>query len=334
MTEDTPKSIKVVRVDVTEFTLGGKVATVVADLPRFLLPQLKTHERLGAPIALALSAQSSRAVPVEEMLRLCTWTPRFDLGAGGMSHGAPVSSETQRELEREWNVQRAFAIKSVQHMTELCRRHEGGELCRGQVNRLLEPFMMTRVVMTGAITEQCWGNFFKLRCSKLFGGQANPQSEMANLADQISLALEMSDVVKSNVHIPLVDRGGRPTFDDAVLACVKAGRVSFRRMEKKSGIWRRFSSFIANNEWGPLEHVVICDVDPSDYGRPIVDFVPPDNDDCLRYRAYGRYESVDAYPLRAFYDPMMAFQASSWRNEAFSTIFVGHHSWMADGGQA
>lgn len=242
------------------------VATIRCDIPKCLVAQLRTHQRLVSPIA--LSCQSSRAVPVARMLeQVPFYMPRFVAGARGMVEGEALADTG--ELEAEWLMAMDNARDSVRQIL-----HLNSTVSKGQVNRLLEPFTLTRVVMTG--TRRMWTDFFDLRCSEA------AQSEMRMFAEAVRQAISdaAAKAPKKLLHVP---------FSNSIVEAVTiAAQTSYRADKACRDPERLFKQLAADRHWGPFEHVCFMLV-PGHF--------EPD------HRIQGRFVGEPVYPLRGFLDP-------------------------------
>ena len=155
-------------------TQGDRLTTMEIVLPRIILAEAKTHriisglgEQVEVTQSLGLNDEfnfsrnsaSSRAIPFNKMVKMVEENPFIPLAVQYDHKGMQGSSYFgEREYEAfvaSWLHQRDLAVRSAQQL------HGQGatkQLC----NRLLEPFMYHKVIVTA--TE--WENFFELRCPK------------------------------------------------------------------------------------------------------------------------------------------------------------------------
>lgn len=257
----------------TRLPNGVVVYTFVGDLPRSLLAQLRTHQRISQ-IPIALSAQSSRAVPIEAMLdTVPKFVPKFRKGGKGMKTAGLVSQEKQERLEFLWTELEGVVERYIENVFLVVEP----DLSKGQLNRLLEPFRMVRVAMTAPIT--IWEDFWSLRCSQ------DAQDEMQDFANLTKVTFESMTPVSMEVHIP---------FDAADIyeAVVFGARVSFRSDNKK-GIKARYDQLSKDRHWGPFEHVV---------------YPLEDNTQHYSHELCGRFVGHDCIPLRSY----MEVRGAEW----------------------
>lgn len=133
---------------------GHRITTLELVLPRSILAELNTHR------ALSKNSASSRAIPFKKMVEVVEKDPFIPIAWQSKHSGMQGTdyltgtSEVQL-LINKWLEARNLA---VQQATLLHNSNVTKQLC----NRLLEPFMWHKVLVTG--TGEGWENFFQLRC--------------------------------------------------------------------------------------------------------------------------------------------------------------------------
>jgi thymidylate synthase ThyX len=179
---------------------GIRITTVMVTMPRFVQAELNTHRMLSK------NAASSRAIPtarVIEQVRNDPFVPKvFTKNQKGMMANEPLSELDQAVARERWRRAAAEATHSAESLVQL-------GVAKQYASRLLEPFMWTKVLLTG--TE--WKNFFALRIHEA------AQPEMREVAESIKAAMDASTPVDRSPesgnlcwHIPFIDR-------DAMLEC-------------------------------------------------------------------------------------------------------------------
>ena len=135
---------------------GHRLTTLEVIMPRYILSEFNTHR------VLSKNSASSRAIPFEKMVKSVEDNP-FIPYAWQVDHKGMQGTEYLEnpylieEATRLWLKARDNAIISA----TLLNGSVGGEAITKQLcNRLLEPFMYHKVLVSG--TE--WENFFNLRC--------------------------------------------------------------------------------------------------------------------------------------------------------------------------
>lgn len=132
---------------------GRRITTFILEFPRMILAELNTHR------VFSKNSASSRAIPFNKMLKSVQEEPfipiAFQKHHSGMQ-GENYLVGTQKELAvNKWLLARDKAVETA---TSLYNEGVTKQLC----NRILEPFMMHKVLLTA--TE--YDNFFDLRCPK------------------------------------------------------------------------------------------------------------------------------------------------------------------------
>lgn len=125
--------------------------SVESVLPRIVLAELNTHR------VFSRNSASSRAIPFKRMLRAVLQTPFIPIGwqkehTGMQGTEYFTDKNLINELNEIWLTARSEALKHAMLLNE-----KGAT--KQLANRLLEPFMYHRVLVTA--TE--WDNFFELR---------------------------------------------------------------------------------------------------------------------------------------------------------------------------
>ncbi len=132
---------------------GDKLLTVLVTFPRYILAELNTHRMLSK------NSASSRAIPFKKMVESVqnnSFIPiAWQKEHKGMQGSEYLSEEESNECRLNWLGARDKAIRAAIDLTSIG--------CTKQLaNRLLEPFMMHTVLITGTV-EGGWDNFFDLR---------------------------------------------------------------------------------------------------------------------------------------------------------------------------
>ena len=133
---------------------GDRLTTFEVVFPRIVLAETNTHR------AFSRNSASSRAIPFNKMKKMVQDNPFIPLawqkGHRGMQGSEYISEQKQINLlVNEWLLARDSAVNQA---TELSNLDLTKQLC----NRLLEPFMWHKVIITSS--EDGLENFFKLRC--------------------------------------------------------------------------------------------------------------------------------------------------------------------------
>jgi len=129
---------------------GKRLTSLEIEFPRIILAELNTHRILSK------NSASSRAIPFQKMVDMVQTNPFIPIAwqkeHKGMQ-GSEYLVEDEGNITAEWLQSMIFAVERAKVMSGL-------EVTKQLANRLLEPFMMHKVLITG--TE--FSNFFDLRC--------------------------------------------------------------------------------------------------------------------------------------------------------------------------
>lgn len=140
---------------------GHRITSFLLTYPRFIHGEIMTHRMFSR------NSASSRAIPVENMLRMVEEDPFIPI-AWQKAHKGMQGTEyftedkTIHALQTDWLRARD---KAVEYATYLNEREVTKQLC----NRLLEPFMWHTVLVTATD----WENFFELRCPQYYFEPSN-----------------------------------------------------------------------------------------------------------------------------------------------------------------
>lgn len=143
-------------------SLADEVVSGQMWIHRFVLSELNTHR------SLAKNSASSRAIPIIKQLQMLAEDPAFPVvwprEKSGMQGGEPLDAAAEAEARDQWTALMNAAIKVAEDLRAL-------GLHKSLTNRLLEPWMWHKVVITGS----AWENFYRQRCDE----QAQPEIRVA-----------------------------------------------------------------------------------------------------------------------------------------------------------
>ena len=193
---------------------GVRLTTLELQYHRFVHSEMMTHRMFSR------NASSSRAIPVEKMLKQVQENPAMPIHWGKNQPGMQAREEIECpplaqdvwKYASELAVDRAYELKDLDTHKQI-------------VNRVLEPFQWIRVILTA--TE--WDNFFKLRLHK------DAQPEIQELARCMKKAMDESIPVELHPgewHLPYVDLADFDDSGDPILEAIKCSvsrcaRISF-----------------------------------------------------------------------------------------------------------
>jgi len=170
---------------------GEELITVEVELHRFILAELNTHR------VLSRNYSSSRAVPIEKMIEQVRNNPALPIHWGKNQRGMVAENEVDALGASFAHGVWEDAAQDAAHWAE---RLNGLGVHKQIVNRLLEPFIWTKGVITA--TKDGWESVFKLRCHK------DAQPEFQLLANKIKEAIENSTPTPleyGEYHLPYVE---------------------------------------------------------------------------------------------------------------------------------
>lgn len=180
---------------------GDRITTFLLTFPRIVLAEFNTHR------VFSRNSASSRAIPFKKMLELVQSDPfipyRFQKDHKGMQGFEYFEGEDEQVCIAEWLAARDAAVERAVSMS-------GRGITKQLCNRLLEPFMYHKVIVTSTDYE----NFFSLRAHK------DAEIHIAILADSM-----LKDYNKSNPnrlelgewHIPFGDKMNYDRLQELIL---------------------------------------------------------------------------------------------------------------------
>lgn len=226
---------------------GARLTTMEVTFPRIVLAEFNTHR------VFSRNSASSRAIPVEKMLKKVMDDPFIPVYWGknqkGMQADEELSPELQLSAEREWLKARDFAAEQAVELLDM-------GIHKQITNRLLEPWLWHTVIVTS--TE--WDNWRGLRSSK------EAQPEIRRASDMMMAALDASTpetVAEGDWHLPLVDdrfdlEVAGFTTEQIVKICVgRCCRVSYLTHDGKRDPQADIDlcdRLLSNGHMSPLEH--------------------------------------------------------------------------------
>lgn len=208
---------------------GNRLITLEIELHRFVLPEFNTHRSISR------NFQSSRAVPVTQMIEQVKNNPAMPVHWGKNEPGMVANEEcTNRVYKWNWDEDICGGYDSREEAWKNAAQiaaslafefHESG-YHKQIVNRLLEPFMWTKGVVTATFND--WQAFLKLRLHK------DAQPEIKALACEIAKALLASKPIEKESgewHLPYVE-----SLENSIEDCIKisascCGQVSYRKLD-------------------------------------------------------------------------------------------------------
>lgn len=226
-----------------------KIATFVITIPKFLQAQINSHR------ALSRNSGSSRAIPAKIIRKRVMEHPFIPVEFGhnqpGMRGGKEVSGIRLVLAKRIWLWARFIP----------CFFHYVGEklnIHKEVLNRLIEPWMFTQVVLTG--TE--WNNFIKLRSENA------AQPEIQIIAKEIAAHLknEKAQILKADQwHLPFVSSEELATYELEIthkISAARCARVSYKLYDGSTSNIKSdvalCDRLIKMGHWSPFEHIAMA----------------------------------------------------------------------------
>ena len=192
---------------------GVRLTTLELQYHRFVHSEMMTHRMFSR------NASSSRAIPVEKMLRQVKNYPAMPIHWGKNQPGMQAREECSELIrgctrEQQWESVAKWSVHKARLFSEAGYHKQ-------IVNRLTEPFQWIKVIVTA--TE--WDNFFKLRLHK------DAQPEIRVLAEHMKKAMDEStptELQPGEWHLPYVDCNEFDIKEEALKCSVaRCARVSY-----------------------------------------------------------------------------------------------------------
>jgi len=222
---------------------GHRLTTFEVTFPRIVLAEFNTHR------VFARNSASSRAIPVEKMLRRIVDDPFIPVYWGKNQKGMQAEQElTEQEQQIAASMWRQGLRRAIETANELL----GLGVHKQITNRFLEVGMWHTVIVSA--TE--WGNFFNLRDNN------KAQPEIHHAADLLHQLFKASKPVerRRDWHLPLVQPEEMQTHPETNWVEISAGRcarVSLLTHDGKRDLvedTRLHNGLLDNGHMSPLEH--------------------------------------------------------------------------------
>lgn len=198
---------------------GQRVTTMEVTIHRFVLAEITRHRMFS------FSVGSSRAIPVKKQLDEVYDNPAWPIEWGsekpGMQGGDELTGEDLREAQALFERVNAYTVNQLYQYLEAHPLDQEGSvrLHKSLLNRLIEPFMWTTLIITG--TE--WDNFFALRCHPL------AQPELREVAYDMRIVYEASkpkEIDYLDWHIPYTTEEDGSFKERLVMSVARCAWVS------------------------------------------------------------------------------------------------------------
>ena len=258
---------------------GKRITSFVCVYPRFIHSEILTHR------ALSRNAASSRAIPVEKMMKRVQEEPAMPIWWGrnqkGMQAREELSPHEQRTAKLLWLHACGNALDSARALTNL-------GVHKQIANRVLEPFMHMETIITA--TE--WGNFFNQRV------HPDAQPEFNALAREMLTALVASTPVKKawgEWHMPFGDRyldEGLSQAQRLKICVARCARISYLNFDgdiDHEKDYRLHDDLMKAPHPSPFEHASMA------YDPDVFSIVEFDGRDYLMRAARSNFEGFLQY---------------------------------------
>ncbi len=232
---------------------GARLLTFETTYPRIVHAEVMTH------CVFSRNAASSRAIPVEKMLKMVKDNPyipsKWGKNQRGMSASEFLEGAAAARCESHWLIARDMAIGQAEALLE-------DDVHKQTVNRLLEPFLW----YTAIITATELSNFFHLRDS----AQAHPDIQaLAHVMKAAVAESEPTQLSYGEWHTPYIQpdekEGWRAELDEQAYwgraKLVSAGRSARVSYLTHDGVRDPFkdvelaNGLLKNGHMSPFEHV-------------------------------------------------------------------------------
>lgn len=237
--------VKVLADSVSSLDHSKRLITFECIFWRAILPELTRHRTLS------LTVRSSRATPSSlalEEVKTSPWGPKeWGMNQKGMTAAEQIAPQLQSLARYIWYSCAANNVKMAEQLVKM-------EVHKQVVNRLLEPYMCTHVVVSG--TE--WDNFFKLRISD------EAQPEMRDLAVAMKEAMNRStptELLPGQWHMPYISEEERKVVspdDLRLVSAARCARVSYKAFDGSTSIEKDLElakKLLTNGHMSPFEAV-------------------------------------------------------------------------------
>lgn len=304
-----PHAAKVIADSVSDF--GIRLTTMEITFPRIILAEFNTHRMFSR------NSASSRAIPVEKMIRMVEQDPYIPTHWGknqkGMQADVELQEDEQREAELEWLLARDHAVTRAKRLLDV-------GVHKQITNRLLEPFMWHTVIVTS--TE--WSNWNNLRDNP----QAHP--EIAKIARMMNecLAASKPAMLDNEWHLPYVSASEMVNEDGYIetiefwkkVSIGRCARVSYLthdgKRDPKADV-ELGERLLASGHMSPFEHVA----------RPMTEFERSCSKRDTLFMKNGRVVANVSPPQGMTWDQIRFFDTEIERIE--SKYFCGNfNGWV------
>lgn len=234
---------------------GNRLTTLELEYPRYIHAELMTHR------VFSRNAQSSRAIPVERMIKMVSeskWYPIFMVNKKGMAASKHISIWDTDEVQFWWDAAKQDAVYAAEKLMGL-------GIHKQIVNRLLEPFSTIKVVLSSTSFE----NFFNLRLAE------GAQQEIQELAYKMKEAIDNSAPTQLDIgqwHLPYVreEESLLPASKQVALSAARCARVSYLTHDGTRDLEKDYTlhdQLVSEKHMSPTEHQATPGISDRYYGN-------------------------------------------------------------------
>lgn len=237
--------VEIIRDSVVDGATPSRLTTFQLRYPRLIHSEFMTHR------VISRNASSSRAIPVEKMIKQVREEPAMPVHWGKNQPGMQARAEVEAidEAHALWMSAAKQAASTAEQMMEI-------GLHKQVANRILEPFQFISVIATASD----WSNFFALRCHPDADPNIQHLANMMKQAYDSSITEELGD---NDMHLPYIRSDELPFLspEEAVKCSVaRCARVSYLThdgenpdMKKDLELYERLAGATPPH-LSPLEH--------------------------------------------------------------------------------
>lgn len=229
---------------------NSRLTTVQLTYPRIIHSEFMTHRLFSR------NAASSRAIPVEKMIRDVNTDPFIPIHWGknqkGMQADRELTSDEQVMCHEHWLQHRDISVTRVQNLIDI-------GLHKQIANRLLEPWMWITVIASGV--DIAYRNFFRLRCHP----DAEPHiQKIAYILRDVyleSTPVPLNPSRPQDIHLPLFGITGDEsiTLDErpkvSTARCARVSYLTHDGLRDPDADIVLHDRLATSGHWSPFEHV-------------------------------------------------------------------------------
>lgn len=227
-----------------------RISTLELYYPRFIHSEFMTHRMFSR------NASSSRAVPIEKVLKTVEECPAMPIHWGKNKPGMSADEECNESFNRGWvaYTREAWWAKAADNARWAAEDFMEKGYHKQIVNRLTEPFQFIKVIVTA--TE--WSNFFKQR---LASGAQPEIRELAHCMREVMLKSIPEEMDVRHYHLPYIsDEEMEENNSNMIKASIaRCARVSYLNHDKSLPDLEKdvnlYNFLIEHGHFSPFEHV-------------------------------------------------------------------------------